>query len=315
MIEISQKRSIYQTMSLVDPTKTTSLRTQFAQKMDIRFTKLCNAIQKHILIDNCFGFPTSELNTNSYFFPTSQERVAEFMTWLQKQVDNGILSIREYQQLGEAINSAWQNMYVEDSYKRGIIRARFELQKAGFQNIPSIEATGGIIMSMSAPLHVDRLGLLYTRVYTDLKGITDTMQSQIARVLTQGMADGDNPFVIARKLVSTINGSGIGDLGITDTLGRFIPAKRRAETLARTEIIRAHHQALIREYMNWGVEGVNVLAEMVTAGDDKVCSICEGLTLNNPYTLEVAMNLIPVHPNCRCMCLPFEPGVDTLIQR
>jgi hypothetical protein len=309
------QNSIYQELRLVDPTHTTSLRNQFAQKMAIRFSKLMNAITKHIVEDNCFGFPTTELNVNSYFFPTAQERVAEFMTWLQEQVNKGLLTVGEYEQLGTAINSAWQNMYIEDSYKRGVIRARYELQKAGFQNIPTIEATGGILMSMNVPLHMDRLGLLYTRVYTDLKGITDAMQSQIARVLTQGMADGDGPRLLARKLVSTINGSGIGDLGITDTLGRYIPAARRAEILARTEIIRAHHQGLIQEYMNWGVEGVNVLAEMVTAGDDRVCSICDALTLNNPYTLEVAMNLIPVHPQCRCMCLPFEVGVDTLIKR
>jgi hypothetical protein len=66
--------------------------------------------------------------------------------------------------------------------------------------------------------------------------------------------------------------------------------------------------------MNWGVWGVNVLAEMVTAGDDRVCEKCEALTLANPYTLEAAMNLLPVHPNCRCICLPYEAGVDKLIK-
>jgi SPP1 gp7 family putative phage head morphogenesis protein len=170
-------------------------------------------------------------------------------------------------------------------------------------------------MSMMTPLHMDRLGLLYTRTYTDLKGITAAMDTQISRILTQGMADGDGPILLARKMLGAINGTGLGDLALTDKLGRFIPAKRRAEILARTEIIRAHHQATIQEYRNWGVLGVNVMAEMVTAGDNRVCEACEALTLNNPYTLEDAMNLIPVHPQCRCLCLPFEVGVDTLITK
>lgn len=45
----------------------------------------------------------------------------------------------------------------------------------------------------NAPFYLERVGLVYTRTYTDLKGITDTMASQISRVLAQGMAEGRNP--------------------------------------------------------------------------------------------------------------------------
>ena len=171
------------------------------------------------------------------------------MKWLQEQVDKGLLSVKTIEQVGDSIDKAWQNLYITDSYKRGIMRARYELQKAGFKNIPTIEATGGIEMSMMTPLNMDRLGLLYSRVYSDLKGITDAMDNIISRILTQGIADGDGPMLLARKMLSAINGTGLGDLAMTDKLGRFIPAKRRAEMLARTEIIRAHHQATIQEYV------------------------------------------------------------------
>ena len=93
--------------------------------------------------------------------------------------------------------------------------------------------------------------------------------------MSQGIANGDNPRLLARKIVATIDGKGAGELGLTDTLGRFIPAQRRAEIMARTEIIRAHHAATIQEYENWGVEGVHVQAEFVTAGDDRVCQQCK----------------------------------------
>lgn len=308
---------VYIASKRYDPTHTTTLRNLFVRDMNRRFVILSNAIWNKVVTEDCFGLNPTEMvfNAGQYLFPRSSEKVAAFMKWLEEQVDKGLLSVQQFEQVGDSIDKAWQNLYITDSYKRGIIRARYELQKAGFKTIPSIEATGGIEMSMMLPLHADRLGLLFSRVYSDLKGITDAMDSQISRILTQGIADGDGPILLARKMLGAINGTDMGDLALTDKLGRFIPAKRRSEMLARTEIIRAHHQATIQEYRNWGIWGVNVLAEMITAGDNRVCEKCLALTLANPYTLDDAMNLIPVHTSCRCLCLPYEVGVDTLIKK
>ena len=176
------------------------------------------------------------------------------------------------------------------------MRARYEMKKAGF-DIPSINDTGGIDISMSTPFHIDRLGLIYTRTYNELKGITNAMSQQISRVLAEGMMNGDGAKLLARKLVGTINGAGMGELGLTDSLGRFIPAKRRAEIMARTEIIRSHHVATIQEYKNWELEGVYLKAEFTTAGDERVCDICAALE-GNKYTLDEAEGIIPVHPQC-----------------
>lgn len=301
----------FQVYANYDPTRTTSLRNLFANAMKKRFTEIEHVIKTTIVDNDCFGLSSkaqvnqvSPAGWQAFSYRLSQEKVAKFMEWLQRQVGSGILNIAEFEQVGSAINNAWTNLYVLDSYKRGILRARYELQKAGY-NVPSIEATGGIMMSLTVPFHVDRLGLLYTRVYSDLKGITDQMDMQISRILAQGIADGDSPLLLARKLVSTINGQGIGDLGIKDTLGRFIPAKVRAEILARTEIIRAHHVAMIQEYRNWAAYNVIVKAEFVTAGDDKVCTICEGLEKGGPYTLDQVEKMIPAHPRCRCVALPY----------
>ncbi|MFA5935020.1 MAG: phage minor head protein [Candidatus Paceibacterota bacterium] len=319
MIDVAniQTMDVYEASRNYDPTRTTTLRNLFVRDMNRRFAIISKAIWTKVVTEDCFGLVPQEIvfNAGHYLFPRSSEKVAAFMKWLKEQTDKGLLSVQQFEQIGESIDKAWQNLYITDSYKRGVIRARYELQKAGFKNIPSIDATGGIEMSMMTPLHMDRLGLLYSRVYSDLKGITAAMDTQISRILTQGIADGDGPILLARKILGAINGTGMGDLALTDKLGRFIPAKRRAEILARTEIIRAHHQATIQEYRNWGVWGVNVLAEMVTAGDSRVCSICEALTLKNPYTLDDAMNLLPRHPQCRCLCLPYEVGVDTLITK
>ena len=38
---------------------------------------------------------------------------------------------------------------------------------------------------------------------------------------------------------------------------------------------------------------------MLTAGDDRVCDVCDGISENGPYTINEARGLIPAHPNCR----------------
>lgn len=292
-----------------DPTRTTTLRNAFANNMNRRFRELKKVIVRSIIMEDCFGLKSgitaqqmSSPGYRAFAFQRSDLKLDAFMRWLQEQVDAGMLTLGQYNQIGQAIESAWTNQYIFDSYKRGVIRARYEMKKAGY-NVPSIDDTGGIFFSMNTPFHLDRLGLLYTRVFTELKGITADMDMKISRILAQGIADGDGPRLLARKLLSVIDGSDAGTLGITDSLGRFIPPQRRAELLARTEIIRAHHVATIQEYRNWAVEGVIVKGEWKTAGDDRVCPKCESMD-GKEFTLDEIEPLIPLHPLCRCIALP-----------
>jgi SPP1 gp7 family putative phage head morphogenesis protein len=292
-----------------DPTRTTRLRNAMVKELRRRFRELKQLIKTAIVDKDCFGLaPTHYQMTppvdRQFAFSRSADKVAAFMEWLQGQVDAGLLEVRELRQVGKSVNAAWSNRYIFDSYKRGVIRARYETEKAGYK-VPTIEQTGGIEISMATPFHVDRLGLLYTRMYTELKGtVTEMMDKQISRVLSQGIADGDNPRLLAKKLVATIDGTGLGELGLTDKLGRFIPAERRSEIIARTEIIRAHHVATIQEYRNWAVEGVMVKGEWKTAGDDRVCDDCAEME-GHIFSLDEIEGMIPKHSQCRCVALPY----------
>lgn len=313
MIEVIRHPSDYNKMvalaRAVDPTQTGLIRRAFEQDLRRRFNELTQVIRRAVVDQDVFGlrpptvFQMEVPRQGQFIFVRSADKVQGFMGWFREQVDRGILEVREVPvQVGAGVEAAWTNKYVFDSYKRGVIRARYELDKAGYR-VPSIETTGGIEISMSTPFHLDRLGLIYSRAYDELRGITAAMDTQISRVLAQGLADGDGPSLLARKLVGTINGVGMGDLALTDTLGRFIPARRRAEVLARTEVIRAHHVATIQEYRNWAVEGVVVQAELRTAGDGRVCERCASLE-GQIYTLDEIETIIPVHPQCRCIALP-----------
>jgi len=297
---------VYTRQNRFDPTRTISLRAAWVREMNKRFRRLRGLINAAIIDQDCFGMMTTYMPParKAFAFPRTSDKVAGFMNWLDTQVKEGMLEVKDIRQVGQGIDAAWTNKYVSDSYKRGVIRARDELKKGGF-GVPSIEATGGIDASMSTPFHMDRVGALYTRVFSELKGITDAMDSQISQVLGQGLIDGDHPRLLARKLNSVISGKGRQTLGITDSLGRAISPERRARMLARTEVIRAHHQAIVQEYENWKVEGVEVMAEWVTAGY-RVCPECQDLETGGPYTIEEVRNMLPAHPNCRCTTIPVK---------
>lgn len=53
-------------------------------------------------------------------------------------------------------------------------------------------------------------------------------------------------------------------------------------------------------------ENVNVR----TAGDEKVCPVCEEISDNGPYYINVARSLIPAHPHCRCVFVPTDTDVQ-----
>ena len=286
-----------------DPTHTKTLRDNFVKEADRRFRALKLVITQSIVDNDCFALRNSPITQASpsntkgpkwgaikgeynpiparrFNFTRSADKVEGFMDWLEGQQNKGILQVSEAPQMGEAIDKQWQNKYIQSSYKKGIQRGRQELQQAGY-SVSSIEAQGGIDSAFNQPFHADRVGALYTRAFQELKGITSAMDQQISRTLADGMAQGLGPEQMARNINDRV-----------DKIGRT-----RARTLARTETIRAHHEATIQEYENAGAEGVTVKAEWSTAGDTKVCPICAPLE-GQEYDLKTIRGMIPRHPNC-----------------
>ena len=240
-----------------DPTHTTTLRNRFASSSNRYFNYLVNAIRSSVSTNNSFGFGTG----------SGAEQIRAFNLWLDNQLAN-------------YINSNWMDKYVEEAYRKGLIRARNELIKAGYQ-VPRIDDVNAL---MRLPQHAKNIALLKERLAIELRGITEALKQQLGRVLSSSVITGDTNKVIAQKLISVITGKNAKQLGVTDTLGRFMPARRRAELMARTEVVRAHHLANIAEYRSWGVEGVRIMAEWLTAGDERVCFLATTkITTKNGY--------------------------------
>jgi SPP1 gp7 family putative phage head morphogenesis protein len=266
----------------VDPTRTVILRRRYEADMVRRFRDLEKVIRQAIGADDALGLEANKVAPPPRFdFKRDPEKVSAFIDWLRRSHQDGILELRR----GTAQRSApgaWQDIYIQSAYQKGLQQAASQMRKAGARVDQSF-----VDAAFLRPVHADRVGLIYTRAYTDLKGITDAMDAGISRVLAQGIAEGVEPMEMARRIVDRVEGIGIA----------------RARTLARTEIIGSHAAATLNSFKEAGLEGVNVLAEFATAGDNKVCERCAALE-GKLYLIEEAEGLIPVHPNCRCTFIP-----------
>lgn len=204
------------------------------------------------------------------------------MEWLnQEQATNGLALQRGTSVIG-ARNSAWMNIYIDSSYNSAIRQSAARMRSQGAKVSDDF-----ITSAFNRPIHADTAGIIYTRAFTDLEGITKTMDQQISRILARGVIDGIGARELAKKLNDRVS-----KIGIT-----------RSRMLARTEVVAAHAEATLNMYQEAGLQGVTVQAEFTTAGDDSVCPECEALQ-GKIYTIAESRGVIPVHPNCRCAFLP-----------
>lgn len=273
-----------------DPTGTRSIVNRFDADLGRRFRSLKGLIVESLVSNDALGLKKSvgdsaivrsvrdeALPSRAFAFSRSQDKVAGFMGWLRQQQDERVLGVFPGTPMERAAETAWTNTYIESSYQKGIRDAGSKLRAAG-----ATVASSWVEQAFTRPIHADRLGLAFTRTFSELKGITEAMDQQISRILAQGLAEGQNPMVIARR----INSEAFDRRAIV-----------RSRVLARTEVIAAHAEATLNGFEEAGIEGVEVEAEFATAGDDRVCPECEALE-GRVVPISEAHGIIPVHPNC-----------------
>lgn len=237
----------------------------------------------------------STVNTR-WAFQTSPQKVESFRRWIATQVEADILVAQT------DLDRAYWTSFVEEGYKKGAGRAFDDVRKpalaSGKEQLSFFQGTREEFLrqSFGRPVAIEKVKLLAGRVFTDLKGVTDEMSTKMTRALTQGLAQGQNPREIARAMIRD---------GVGFTKKRGIQS--RALTIARTEIIRAHAEGQLDALENLGVEEVGVMVEWSTAGDDRVCPLCQPLE-STVLKIKEARGILPRHPNCRCSFIPANVG-------
>lgn len=278
----------------LDPTHTVMIRRAFDAEMVRRFKRLRRSIVTTIDGNDAFGLRVNDpAGAFAFAFPRSGDKVTAFMDWLAREQAAAIFDLSTGAPLRSAAQQAWSNVYVDSAYRRGIRQASNELRGAGARISDS-----WIASAFNRPVHAERAGLIYTRSFNELRGITEAMDAQISRELAKGLIEGRGPQSIARGIAERVD-----KIGIT-----------RARVLARTEVIAAHAGGTLNTYREAGLEGVTVAAEFQTARDFSVCPQCAALQ-GQTFTIDEADGVIPVHPNCRCAWLPVvEDGRGIVLQ-
>ena len=300
-----------------DPSKTTTIQRQYAQKLRGRFADIRAEIRRGIgerdvlelKGDDSSGISLSDLLSGQaavdvpeeYYELLGAERydAARDLVEQLADFDPEDLQSRDYTFEKDAkkheIFMEWLraqqeegvldvisrdgNTYVRKAYERGI------RNQHGWMD----EASDGVDASQAfeRPIHQDRLSLLYQRNFEALRGITDDVAREISRELAEGMAEGIGPGEIASRLADRV-----------DSIGRT-----RATTLARTEVMYSHNEASISEAerLLGSDADLEVMSEVSTAGDNHVCEICTPWDGRQLTPEEARQKGPPFHPRCRCI--------------
>lgn len=236
------------------------------------------------------GQTNNQLTTNQRWrFLEVDDKVARFQEWLRNRMQLLILGrvgVRDEE-------GRWTDQYVDTAYFKGADQAEEALLERSV-----IEEELGpqvpIRELVQQPVDLHKVELLKARAFEQLRGVTQTMSIQMGNALSDGLVRGDSPRDIARQLNKEVDGL----------------LKKRARTIARTEVIRAHAEGSLDRMEQMGVEEVEADVEWKATVrpdgtfDSRVCPLCRELH-GMKIKLEKAHGLLPRHPNCRCAWIPI----------
>lgn len=263
-----------------DPSRTATLRRLFEAELRRRFARVAKQIQDLLLVEDAFGLVReSTIATNArWVFQSRPQQIAAFLKWLQGVLKDEVLAGKD-----DGLGEAYWRKFVQEAYQKGQGRAFDDVRVPAVQkDMRWYNGTKEEFLrsSFGRPMSIEKVQLMAGRVFTDLKGVTEAMAVVVSRELTEGFARGDNPHVLARRLKD--------DLGF---------GSNRAATIARSEVIRAHAEGQLDAMERLGVTEVGVMVEWDTAGDGRVCKLCQAMD-GVVLTIKEARGMIPRHPNC-----------------
>lgn len=120
----------------------------------------------------------------------------------------------------------------------------------------------------------------------------EELKAELDKLLTRQMVNGHNPRRVARDLRK-----------------EFEVTKFEAERMMRTESARIQGELQKSSYERFEVKEY----EWVT--EPTACSVCKDIARGGRYKvkdMEIGINMIPAHPNCRCSTVPVSDREEML---
>jgi len=171
------------------------------------------------------------LQANEYIYELDASRYIEIDDFIQRLLYEELLD----NPLGNYTNRFWLNSNLEQAYSDSLEDIAKELnlssnaEELSEQAAMQIRQVTAESMLFSPPVQ-RRLGLVYARVFNEMKGLADSSKVDLAETLTRSMADGVGIPEITKRIKQRLNVS-----------------YSRARRIARTEILNAFRSATADE--------------------------------------------------------------------
>jgi len=298
-----------------DPTGTADIRRRYRSEVSTRWNRLRAQLGQVVVTQDLLGIGSSRTGSLALAMAAlpADGKIHAFQTWLDHALLTVVLET----------DTAYLDRMVEVAYARGVARA-MRLSR-------SRERPPGMAGTVAA---------LQQLVLVEMQGVCEAVSQALVRLAANASIDGTTqPNELLLVMSDRIDKIGVTrsqalvefmvvKAHSTGTLDQFEAAKVQGvgvvpETVralrtdsfsdaprgtgpgSRLSRTRAPSASTVQRISRAQtkvekLERVNI----ATAGDDKVCDICEGLEEDGPYTINQARSLIPAHPRCRCAFVP-----------
>jgi hypothetical protein len=316
-----------------DPTGTKVIRRAMAGEMALRFNALRKLLREQIVNNDLLGLNFRSVMSSvmaSALAGGGANKVEMFQRFIDTALNNVVL-----EHSGEYLKT-----YIEAAFRKGEAFGIAQAIDAGYLT-PEAQRLASVVASHQFN---DRIATLQNLTFVELQGVCEAVSQQCVRVVTDGILARNHPNRILRALFARIQAIGVvrsrtiadfvtvrayneasldvyAQIGVEDvglipetrpprptTDAAIDDAKRKAprrgagsrvsrtKTPSRSTIQRIRRQEAEVEKLG--------LVKVRTAGDDDVCPICLAIAKKGPYKINRARQLIPAHPNCRCVFVP-----------
>ena len=222
------------------------------------------------------------------------QQIAETINWLGSDEAR-----RFFAERSRNIHSFWKTSKMKEKWN-SITKANVKDSQDYIEHIYKVAAELGYselnLLVGFTQADRDTLYFLKEYNYSLIRKMNADMIQNIRKILTRAEAEGKHPFETAGWLT---------DAGLQPI--RNLSPLQRARMIARTESRRARTVGTAQAYVNSGIEEAELVtysgadADVETMEADGVCEDCIEIYESNPYPVMELAQLVPVHPNCRCV--------------
>lgn len=257
----------------LDPGGIAPFQKEYQKRIWEQFRDIKGAVRKTVDRNDALRLSRNQQPRSRFDEPVQDN----FMAWFDRVVNE--LDPSEYDQ------------FIEQAYRRGLIHADLELQRAGMMSESVLPEMAGGATALTAvgliinrPRHRDSVDRFKSRNRRALRKIMQDVISDVDRELLNEVSSGSTKRQVANSLNETID-----EVGIT-----------RGRTTALHETSFAASEAILERFEENGVDEVELKAEYRSAADSQVCPICEPFH-RDTMSVDEARGMIPQHPGCRCI--------------